>query len=406
MNESKCMVEDNSIMKIAVITNDLCVRGGTHKQVLRLCQYLEKEGMDFKLYTKYYNPMETYPEFEKFDIVYLKETATKLDSSDSLFNKVKNATVKRREDRELMEMIPLDVDIYNFHDNGMLWMMKWAKSKRHAKVVWQTNDLPMCFRVWLSDTYKKSIKNKISRLIYKSIIKNIDKITVNVTKNKDRVVQLMNKDADVLYCGVDVNDDLKKHFFPMNKIKYNILTAGVFFPRRNYETLVRVIEQLKRESVPVHLDIIGSTEENPEYVKSIKELIDNSGLGNEITIWGQVDEDRYNSLFNEADIFSFVNINQSWGLAVFEAMSCGLPTLVSNSVGAIELLKGGEDSIIVDPLDVNTICGIIKRLISNEQYYNRISENASTVVKEYAWDKLYSSKLVGVFEQLMGEVTR
>ena len=33
-------------MKVAVIVNELTVRGGTHKQVLRLCQYLEKKKIN------------------------------------------------------------------------------------------------------------------------------------------------------------------------------------------------------------------------------------------------------------------------------------------------------------------------------------------------------------------------
>ena len=39
-------------MKIAVVVNELNVRGGTHKQVLRLCQYLKKNKIDFILCTK------------------------------------------------------------------------------------------------------------------------------------------------------------------------------------------------------------------------------------------------------------------------------------------------------------------------------------------------------------------
>ena len=299
-----------------------------------------------------------------------------------------------------MDSIPTDVDVYNFHDNGVLWMIKWAKKERKAKVVWQINDLPVCFRVWLSDAHKKSISNKISRAVYKSIIPCVDRITVNVTKNKDRVVELMGRDADVFYCGVDVNPGLETHFYKKGKKTWKILSAGVFFPRRNYETLVKVVFNLKQQSIPVHLDIIGSTDSNPEYAERIKNQINELTLSGEVTIWGQVDEQKYNELFNAADIFTFININQSWGLAVFEAMSSGLPTLVSNSVGAIELLHDGEDSLIVDPFDAKQIAEVIKTLFDDSSYYNQISANAANAVKEYTWDKLYSTKMVDVFREL------
>ena len=60
-------------------------------------------------------------------------------------------------------------------------------------------------------------------------------------------------------------------------------------------------------------------------------LFRTKNLKKSVTIWGEVDENTYLKLFDKADIFTFGNIDQSWGLAVFEAMSCGLPTIVSNS---------------------------------------------------------------------------
>ena len=46
-------------MKIAVLVNELNIRGGTHKQVLRLCEYLESQRIEFKIFTKYYDALQT-----------------------------------------------------------------------------------------------------------------------------------------------------------------------------------------------------------------------------------------------------------------------------------------------------------------------------------------------------------
>mgnify|MGYP000632882886 CR=1 FL=1 len=53
-------------MKVAIVINELNIRGGTHKQVLRLCEYLEEQKIEMLLLTKYYDPEKTYPEFEKY----------------------------------------------------------------------------------------------------------------------------------------------------------------------------------------------------------------------------------------------------------------------------------------------------------------------------------------------------
>lgn len=388
-------------MKIAVVVNEINIRGGTHKQVLRLCQYLAKEHIPFELYTKYFDLQKTYPEFAQFKINYLsKNVRTRNACGKNILKKVKNLKEAIEEEYTLLKIISKDCNIINVHDNGLSWLIYFAKKRKNVKVVWQVNDLLPCFRVGVAEGEQDSLANKRRRFIQKYLTSKVDAITVNVTKNQKRVKQCYHKDAKVLYCGVDQNGSLKQHHFQDNTKIFRILSSGVFFEYRNYETLVQVIEKLADSDINVHLDIIGSTELCPDYANKIKNMILEKGLSEYITIWGQVDEHTYNELHDNADIFAFINVNQSWGLAVFEAMSCGLPTIVSDSVGAIELLHNEVDSIIIDPFDVSAISNKILRLRSDREYYQRISDNAYNATKNFTWDEMYSSKLVAVFEKV------
>ena len=176
---------------------------------------------------------------------------------------------------------------------------------------------------------------------------------------------------------------------------------GVFLKYRNYETLIEVVKILRIEGVNVRLDIIGKTND-VVYTNMICKMINDYKLENHIKVWGQVDDARYNELFNNASAFAFINIDQSWGLAVFEAMSAGLPTIVSESVGAVELLHNDIDSVIVNPKDAKAICKIIKKLMRDSTYYNRLSENAYNVVRNYSWDQLYCEPMLKLFFELKG----
>lgn len=378
-------------MKIAVVVNELNVRGGTHKQVLRLCQYLKKNKIDFILCTKIYDKDKTYIEFNEFDIISLYYNSIEWENANH-----------KNDNKRLYQCIPKDVDIINVHDNQLNGLM-FRATLNHKKIVWQINDLPSVFQVGVDSSYKNTIKDVISKKIIKYIAKKAKRITVNVTKNKERVEQVMGITADVFYCGVDVNEGLKQHTHSDLELNFNLLSMGVFIPYRNYETLIKVVNLLNESGYRVQLDIIGNTEFDPQYVETVKSLIDKTCSKNHVKIWGQVDENMYIKLFNKANAFAFVNIEQSWGLAVFEAMSAGLPTIVSNSVGAIELLHDNKDAIIVDPLDSSEICDAIKKLINDEKYYELLSKNASNAVKEFTWDKLYSSKMLAVFNEIMEE---
>ena len=58
-------------------------------------------------------------------------------------------------------------------------------------------------------------------------------------------------------------------------------------------------------------------------------------------------------------------------------------------------------TIIVEPKDVREIADQMIALMEDGEYYNRISEKAYNAVKDYTWEKLYSSKMVKLFDELL-----
>ena len=98
-------------MKVAIVVNELNIRGGTHKQVLRLCEYLVAQEIEFKLLTKYYDAAKTYPEFEKF-------CPRSLYKTEEDFNKKRGIVEKIRYTVQFMKMIPEDYDIINIQVRG------------------------------------------------------------------------------------------------------------------------------------------------------------------------------------------------------------------------------------------------------------------------------------------------
>lgn len=97
-------------------------------------------------------------------------------------------------------------------------------------------------------------------------------------------------------------------------------------------------------------------------------------------------------------MFIFINIDQSWGLAIFEAMSCGLPVIVSESVGATEILADQHDALIVNPLDAKNIANIIIDLMAQPERYKQLSQNATNFTHKYTWENLIVSPIYKSFK--------
>ena len=374
---------------ISVLINELDVMGGTQKQVLRFCEYLQAEGEEFELVTKYLNLEKTYPEFSKFNI-------KKISKSKRKMNNILRVFYDLYLQLKIYSLISKKYTVLNVHDNGFPLVILLA-GMFNKKVYWQINDLPGAFLVGNAKDSKRSFLrdafNTLSRILYKKlIIKVIDQITVNVTKNKERVNLFFDKGAEVLYCGVDIWKGSPPRKLGYRK-KIKILSSGVFFPYRNYETQVALIKKMLENGYEVELNIIGSTALNTQYSEKILNLIKQENLSEFIHIHGQVSQKEYIKLHEESDLFVFINIDQSWGLAVFEAMSAGLPVIVSNSVGATEILDNGNNAIFVNPTCVSEIFSNIQKL-ENPEIYQKVSMSALNYVNNLSWDNTYSKKLL------------
>ncbi|RZL41633.1 MAG: glycosyltransferase [Pedobacter sp.] len=299
-------------------------------------------------------------------------------------------------------MIAKDVlsysNIINIHDNGFALtqiILKFLSPK--SKIIWQINDLPPYFRLGnLKDT-RRTMFDAITRGLYKKCAKSASRITVNVTKNAERVKDHYDVDATVVYCGVDLRySKLKPKLEKKNTIQ--LVSIGVFFPYRNYETFLKVVDYINQDlAIPCEGIIVGSTALAEDYARTIQDKITINNIN--CKILGNISEERLNAICEESDAFLFLNKDQSWGLAVFEAMNMGLPVFVSDSVGATELLTNKINAIIVNPDDhINISQSIVKYL--NSPNRNDLRENAFNHTLAMTWDNMYSSKIEVILHEL------
>ncbi len=384
--------------KIAYFINELDICGGTHKQLLKLLDYSSDKKLDFVVFTKRVNYAKTYKGFSKYKEVI--HVLPQRSIAAKIVNKLGLKSLANRMDQFAIRKVVSECDVINIHDCGFEFLLPAFDGK---KVVWQVNDLPWFCGVGVHSNQEKDAKkiNRLNAIMMRNLCY-VTQFTVNVKKNADRIMNAWKRSAEVFYCGIDpinIQRGVDESLARFKKKKINLLSSGVFFPYRNYETQILVVKELVRQGWDVQLNIFGNLKD-AVYSKKIQDMILEEKLEQYIKIWGQIDSETFVNLHQISDFFLFVNVDQSWGLAVFEAQSCGIPVIVSSSVGAVEILNDGKDSIFVNPKNVDEIVKSIVRLIENESLYKEISANAKVFHLQWSWDKAYSSKMIELFNKV------
>jgi glycosyltransferase involved in cell wall biosynthesis len=77
---------------------------------------------------------------------------------------------------------------------------------------------------------------------------------------------------------------------------------------------------------------------------------------------------------------------ETWGLAVNEAMACGLPVLVSNKVGcAIDLVEYGKNGFIFKSDDIDDL---IEKLSLFENNYGEFGKKSKKIIKNWSFEEI------------------
>jgi sucrose-phosphate synthase len=113
----------------------------------------------------------------------------------------------------------------------------------------------------------------------------------------------------------------------------------------------------------------------------------------------------YRVLARRQSLFALTALYEPFGLAPLEAMSCGLPAVVTQNGGPSESLREAGESfgVLVDPVDPGDIArGLLELLASDEVWWAYQKAGVKRVLDRYTWDRTAEGYLE-VLEQIVRE---
>lgn len=119
-----------------------------------------------------------------------------------------------------------------------------------------------------------------------------------------------------------------------------VLYVARLVPEKRPELFLAVAAEVARRRPEVRFALVGSGSE----LQRARELAATLGIGDVVSIPGFVDD--LASVYHAADVFLSTSRYEGFGLAIAEAMACGLP-VVSTDVGGVSDVIG-EAGILVD----------------------------------------------------------
>jgi glycosyltransferase involved in cell wall biosynthesis len=238
-------------------------------------------------------------------------------------------------------------------------------------------------------SYKQGIWSNINLLN--------EKISLRLCKKADLVFVVNPEIKDALIAkGFDADkivltDNGVEHNFidsvKVNEKRYDGCFCGRIDPKKGVYELVEIWEQVLKSFPESKLVIIG---DGPVYF-DVMRRVKNKALDKNITFTGFLSGERKISTIKSSKIFVSPSYEEGWGIAVSEAMACGLAVVCYN-LSAYKIFGNGIIKVEVGNKKGISQC-VVDLLICDNKRIDLARQGKELVYKMSNWDDISAQQL-------------
>ncbi|MDD3299673.1 MAG: glycosyltransferase family 4 protein [Bacteroidales bacterium] len=202
-------------------------------------------------------------------------------------------------------------------------------------------------------------------------LKKIEKFVVLSYEDKQNWV----KDLDnvvVIYNPLDKYPDMQS-----DCSSKKVIAAGRYVSQKGFDMLIDIWSLVHHKHPDWTLSIYGDGDKT--FYQGIVERL---GLQQSVFLNDAVND--LNSKLIGGSIFAFPSRFEGFGMAVTEAMSCGLPVVAfSCPCGPKDIINDNFDGILVEPGNIEQFAEKLGFLMENEEVRKKLGKNAYTRSKDF-----------------------
>src|SRR5262249_18978388 len=146
--------------------------------------------------------------------------------------------------------------------------------------------------------------------------------------------------------------------------RFHVGMIGHLAPIKGPEDFIRAAAIICAQRDDVDFVIAGEDKSRSgRYRKSLESQLHDFKLTGRLQLVGWVDD--IAELLTTLDLFVSPALQESFGLAIVEAMAAGVPVVATKSEGALEILDGNQTGTLVEIGDVGALASSINALLNN-----------------------------------------
>lgn len=288
-----------------------------------------------------------------------------------------------------MRKIKADI-IVSTHQRNFLLSLLYAKIKRNPLIAWELDHV-----FWTPPW-------TMTKKFYHSLINKTNSVVTMSSEQKRRMIK---RGVDQDKINVIYNTINTDKYHPLDKEsngKY-ILYVAKITERKNQLLLLKAFNNIALKHTNLKLILVGPKsgaftameDGGSGYYRQCLDYIKSNHLKHKVIFYERIEEDELISLYQNATLFVFPSLEEGFGMALLEAMSCGCPCISNNIEPMSEVL--GQAGVLIDMSDVNVLSEKIIDLIND----SKLRRELGKLTRERAISLFSSVKIHKQFQEIL-----
>jgi glycosyltransferase involved in cell wall biosynthesis len=226
------------------------------------------------------------------------------------------------------------------------------------------------------------------------LIVNKANVLISVSNSLSKRLELRFKKTRWITINNLVNPNFLK--FSLNKknnSKFIISTTALLTSKKNINILIDSFVLLSKIDNNIFLNIIGDGPDKEKLINLAKE----HNIIESVCFHGNLNDIEIIDILSNSDIFVLPSRIETFGIAIIEAMSLGLPVIVTRS-GGPETYVNETNGIVIEPNSVKQLYQALIKMKSEYKNYN--SNNIKNYILNHFSSDIISSKITNIYKSI------
>ena len=174
-----------------------------------------------------------------------------------------------------------------------------------------------------------------------------------------------------------------------------VIYAGRLIKSKGVDILLEAWEKITKDSNDILLIILGGG----HLEAKLKEQVCMLGIEESIRFCGVVNNVR--DYLIASDFFVLPSFREGFPNSVLEAMACGLPVISTRIGGVVDVIKDGENGVLVEPGNIHHLIDALRRLICDTDCAFFLGKNALKTIRENYDINVIARRYVQLYNQYL-----